>query len=150
MASKKIQKHGLCVYRDRLRTVITAESRAYGFTLLAGGSAMFLLDKEGVPGTVDVFLFAAGALAAMMVVVLFSFRRLGQPVFLRFNLPVVPWILIHAISIFGGLVSARLALSLLSGHVAFFGTAFAGILIYNILLGLEAEIAGSPAQKKEC
>ena len=152
MPSRTIRRSRFCVYRDRLRTVITAESRAYGFTLLTASEAMFLLEHEGVPQAPDVFLFAAGALAAMVLVVAFSFRRLAKPLFLKINMPVVPWGLIHAVSIFGGIAAAWLAVSLLSGRYAFLVVSFSGTLIYNLLLGLEAELtsSGSPTRGGKC
>ena len=127
--------------------MLVGESRAYGFTLLVAGTTMLLLQHHGLPRTYDIFLYPIGSLAAILFTTMFSFRPLWKPVRLGLDVRILPWGLIHVVSVLGGLGAAYLAVRFLPKNFAYVTAAFGGTLVYNLLLALESQIASADEEK---
>ena len=63
-------------YRTALRTAISSESKAYGFTLVVWGTAALATSEQGPPGRADTVAYLGGLLGGMALVILLA---LGGP-----------------------------------------------------------------------
>lgn len=59
--------------RHRLEATLREEARAYGYTLTIWGTGALLIGELGLPTTVEVFTFAAGAVAGFAALSLVAF-----------------------------------------------------------------------------
>jgi hypothetical protein len=133
-------------YREALRTAVSSQTKAYGFTTVVWTTGALLLAEHGDPGVGGAFSFLAGILGAMALVVGITF---GSPVATwtqheprRFAFGAV-----HLVSVPSAVVAGWGAGAIVSEHAAAYGIAvFTGTLVYQLLIALE--IAFSTAERR--
>lgn len=66
----------LARYRTALRTAVSQESKAYGFTLVVWSTGALAMSEQGAPGRSGAVAYLGGLLGGMLLVVLIAF---GHP-----------------------------------------------------------------------
>lgn len=138
---KQSKESALHNYRNSIKWVLFSERNAYGFTLILSGSALFTVNKYGVPSAGQVFVFVLGSLTAFAVLIVFSLGHFGRPVEIGIEAAVPPWGFLHLFSVLGALGAAYLAV-LYSPQVIGSGVVSgSATLVYHLLLGLKYSLA---------
>lgn len=125
---------------QQLAQNLTAESKAYGYTLAIWGGGSILGAVYGTPTLVQTFLYVVGALIAFGIVVIFTFDDLFVDDSLGSQIPVPS--MIHLLATLGTLVVGFLlaqAVKLVahSPLIGFILVGFQVTLLYNLLLPVE-------------
>lgn len=130
-------------YRTALRSAVSSEAKAYGFTLVIWGTGALLVYEQGTPRPYEVLLFAAGALAAMTIAVLAAFGgpratwTEEEPLRYAFGA-------LRVVSVIAALLVGWLVAAVLGETAAYLLAPFASVSLFQLLLGVE--IAASIAE----
>lgn len=130
-------------YRSALQTVVTKEAKAYGFALVLWSTGSLLVVERGQPTAGAVVVFAGGVLGAQATALLLAF---GSPmkVWGDRSHPEYVWTAFHVIPIAAGVLLAWLLAAETAGLWAYLAAPFAGLLAYQLLLGLESMLLSAP------
>jgi hypothetical protein len=122
--------------RGYLRSILTGESRAYGFTIAFWGSGAMLINVHGVPELFEALLYGFGAVLGFGILAVIAFRSaLAKPETSDSNLLVLSSI--HYIASLLPMVIAYLISKNFSSLYAFLITGFEVTLVYNCSMLLE-------------
>jgi hypothetical protein len=127
-------------YRTALRAAISAESKAYGFTLVIWGTGALAIGLRGTPRAGDAIAYVGGALTSMALVVLLSF---GGPTatWTSTELRRLAWGAIHVASVGAALGSGWAVADIVTTKwIAFFGAGAAAALVYQLALAFEVAV----------
>lgn len=119
-----------------LKTNLTGESKAYGYTLVIWGSGAILINQFGLPGFQEVMLYVFGALTGFALLALIAYRGM----FLDVNNPreerLIVVSMIHYIAALGTVGISKL-LHVEPAGLAFFLVGINASVMYNVLLLVE-------------
>ena len=125
-------------YGHVLCNSISAEARAYGFSVVLLTVGYLTVSERGLPGAGGAFAYMGGALGAQCAVAVAAFRRptktwsSGESV--KYYAPVA----VHLASVVAAvLVGWGVAAAITLKDGAFAGAGFCSILVYQLLLALE-------------
>lgn len=128
-------------YRAALQASLSAESKAYGFTLVTWSTGAFAIVERGSPGRADVVAYLAGALVGMGVIILAGFggpRSEFEPRSLhRYAAGAIHVVSVCAATSLGWLA----ALVLEPRWLAFAAAGTAATSAYQLLLALEVALS---------
>jgi hypothetical protein len=133
-------------YVTALRAGVGGETKSYGFTLVVWGTGTSAMAQHGRPAQLDVASFLTGVFLAMALAILVTFGGPAAPVehtqLNRYAAGAV-----HLASVVGGLAAARLVLSVVDPTALAYALAgFFGVLVYQLLLGVEVAASIRPPQ----
>jgi hypothetical protein len=128
-------------YRAALRSMVGAEAKAYGFTLLIWSTGAFLFHYHGFPRPFEVILFVAGAFTGMAVMTVVAFggpraawRPEAEPRRYTYGA-------IHLLSVAAGMLAAWGIAASLPRVPSFVVTPLLANVIYQGLIGVEVMLA---------
>jgi hypothetical protein len=130
-------------YREALRSILSTETKAYGFALVVWGTATLTEAERGSPGKMGVIAFVGGALAVMGAVTLVTvggpFARWRQR---RQQSPRYAIGSVHVLSV-AAAVGAGWAVTLVvkDKALAYLTSSVTAVLIYQLVLGAELVLA---------
>lgn len=124
-------------YRAALRSMVGAEAKAYGFTLLIWSTGAFLFHYHGFPRPFEVILFVAGAFVGMAVMTVVAFGGLRaawrqEPDPRRYTYGAI-----HLLSVAAGMLAAWGIAAALPRVASFVITPLLANVVYQSLIGLE-------------
>lgn len=129
-------------YRQALRSILSTEAKAYGFTLVIWGTGMLTEAQRGRPSRLGVIAFVGGALLAMAVVII---ATLGGPMShwghrkTRAQHAIGS---VHLISVAAAIASGwALTLLVPSRTLAYLVAAGTAVFVYQIVVGLELALS---------
>ena len=134
-------------YREALRALLQAETKAYGFTLVIWGTGLMTETRHGSPGQLSVIAFVGGAFTAMALVIIATAGgprgRLGTPRRQsRYALGSV-----HLLSVASAIASGwAVSLSVPGKALAYLSAAATAVLVYQLVVGLEVAVSGGHVQ----
>lgn len=134
---------GLEDYRIALRTAVSSESKAYGFTLVVWGTAALTTSEQGPPGRAGTVAYLGGLLGGMAVVVLLA---LGGPTatWSTSHLRRYAAGAIHVVSVAAATAAGwGCAVLVERKWLAYLVAGFFASLVYQLVLGME--VAGTMA-----
>lgn len=129
-------------YRQALRSVLNAEAKAYGFTLVIWGTGMLTEAQRGRPSPLGVVAFVGGAFLAMALTIV---ATLGGPMSKwgnrrqqrRYALGSV-----HLLSVAAAIASGwSLTLVVPSRPVAYLVAAAVAVVVYQLVVGIEVSLS---------
>ena len=137
------------LYSRGIRTSITNNSTAYGYSILITGSLAALNTLVGAPSISALFLFVLGAAGAFAVLEMlaskfFTVRIRGEP-----SDVVVLGSAFNVVSISLGLAAATLTGSLLTSWVAWILGPFCATAVYILGAGFEFSVARQAEEGRE-
>jgi hypothetical protein len=137
----------LADYRSALRTALSSESKAYGFTLAVWGSGSLLMSERGLPGRSGTVAFVAGVLAGVAGSITIALggpasdwasnarRRIGGGA-------------VHLLSVGTALAAAWIIGAGITVHwLAYLLAGIAAGLLYQLVLGLEVAVTSAQEQQ---
>lgn len=125
-------------YRKALRSALSAEAKAYGFTLMFWGTGAITTAVRGSPGVAGAVAFVVGALAGMALVILASFG--GPESTWGSGRPLRQHVMgaIHLASVAAAVAGGAGVAAAVPGHAfAFLAAAATAVILYQLVLGLE-------------
>lgn len=119
-----------------LKTNLTDESKAYGYTLVIWGSGALLINQFGLPGFSEVMAYVAGALTGFALLALIVYRGMFRDIANQQDDRLVVVSMIHYIAALG---TVGLSTLLHSGGPlwSFFLVGVNASVMYNVLLLVE-------------
>lgn len=135
-------------YRKALQHALGGETRAYGFALVVWTTAALASAERGTPKQAAAIAYVAGALAAMAVVIIATFGGPTETIKRQPNVPQRAAGTVHLFSVAIAILAGwGLAAVLTTGWLAFLVAGFVSVLLYQLILGVEA--AASERQHPE-
>ncbi len=126
---------------ETLRTNLSEESKAYGYTLSIWGSGAILVGQYGVPAASEVLMFILGGVIGFGVLATIAFRGVWKSVERQTQDTYIVASMIHILASFGNVVVSYALIALLSSSIAstyvFLLVGLHASFSYNILLLLE-------------
>ena len=139
--AKGRKKSAPALYIEGLRTSVTSNASAYGFSIMITMSLAVASSQHGTPEVGEIFYFLLGAVAGFVSVEAvatrgFRSRDRGEPA----DVMVVGSAMAF-VSVAGSVGVAALAGELLDGDLVWPVVAFAGTLAYTLMTGIEMALA---------
>jgi hypothetical protein len=126
-------------YRTALKSAVSSESKAYGFTLVVWGAASLVMSRHGLAGLSGTVAYIGGLLAGMSIAVLVA---LGGPFKTWTSMSLRRYAIgaIHLGSVAAGMGAGYAAALVIRPHwAAYLGAGLAAGLVYQLSLGLEVD-----------
>lgn len=133
-------------YLQALRSALTDQANAYGFTLVVWSTGALAIWQLGKPDPAEVFAYLGGALlsVSLIVALLFGVRRpIEEP-----ERPRRPFSAMHFASTPAATAAGWVLTLPVSGVAGFFVAAFAAVGVYQLLLAAEVAAALVPRRKR--
>lgn len=129
-------------YRSALRWTISAEAKAYGFTLLIWATGTLLFYEHGFPRPYEVLLFVSGALSGMALTVLVAFGGRPFAVWRQGEEPRrFAYGAVHIVAVFAGVLAAWGIAAALPRALSFIFTPMLANLVYQGVIALEVTLS---------
>jgi hypothetical protein len=129
-------------YRRSLRNSVSAEARAFGFSVVLLASAYLCVGAHGLPGTGGTLAYAGGVLAAQLATAALAFGGTHETWSTGEDVRYRAYGAVHLVSVSLAILLAWGVASLVGAHTAAFAaTGFAAIAAYQLLLAVELALA---------
>lgn len=119
-----------------LKTNLTDESKAYGYTLVIWGSGTLLIKQFGLPGFPLVMAFVAGALTGFAILAFVAYQGMFRGIVNKHDDRLIVASMIHYIAALGT-VGLSMLLHVTNPLTAFFLVGVNASVMYNVLLLVE-------------
>lgn len=131
-----------------LGEVVRASAAAYGYTLVIATSISTLVGREGPPSTAELFLFAAGGLAAFAALdlALLGLGRGSPGTKQQAALPLAA--ALDVVAVGAALGAVTLLVRALSGPVAWLLGSMAATALYLVVLSIQLEVASAVQRRR--
>jgi hypothetical protein len=125
-------------HRRALRNSISAEARAYGFSLVVLTTGYLCVDDRGLPGARGALAFLGGALLAQALVATVAFEGFRKTWSGGEDVSYYAPTSVHLVSVVAGVFAGWGLAALVHRHVlAYFLAAFGAVLVYTTVLSIE-------------
>ena len=131
-------------YRLALKNSVSAESRAYGFSIVALTAGYLCVDEHRLPGHTGALCFLGGVLLAQLLAAALAFRSLRGTWSSGEEVEYHAYGSVHIVSVIAGVFAGWGIAVLVHGHdLAYFLSGLVAITVYQLALAGELALAMS-------
>lgn len=129
-------------YRRALRNSVSAEARAYGFSLVVLTTGYLCVDEHKLPGQLGALSFLAGALLAEVIVAIGAFREFGATWSTGEQVEYRAYASVRVLSVVAGVFAGWGIATVVHGHdLAYFLSALVAVTVYELTMAGELALA---------